>query len=406
VTTTPSGPQPTVTVPFELPVTIAISGRFGDALLSILDGQIATFEATNPDIQVEIIRAKASSDERREQFSADLDNGETTVDVYVLDDSWLAEFAAGGWMVTLDLYIQASGLEMDDFLPATVQASVVNGQIMALPWTADGGLVYYRQDLLAQSGYSPPEGWPELQTLALETRAQGNLPYGFVWQGAPYESLTCNTLEYVWANGGDVLDSEGLPVFDSPQTRAALQQMEDLLASGASPEEVTDFGEAQSLEVFQEGDAALMRNWSFAWAEVQGSASDVAGQVGVAPLPVPCLLGQSLVLSAHSMHPEQAFRFMAFLTGYDQQLHLAQQLGQPPALEAAYHDAELLVTRPVFTVLYAALANSKPRPQTPQYVQVSEAIYTEVNAMLGGGHNAAETAANVQRRLEAILGER
>jgi len=405
-TLTPSGPQPTVTVPFELPVTIAISGRFGDALLPILDDQIAAFEAANPDIQAEIVRAKVSPDQRREQFSIALENGDTTVDVYVVDDSWLAEFAARGWLVPLDLYVTASGLEMDAFLAATVQASVVDGQIMALPWTADGGLIYYRQDLFAQSGQGSPEDWPELHALALEAKAQGDLPYGFVWQGAPYESLTCNTLEYIWANGGDVLDSEGTPIFDSPQTQAALQQMEDLLATGASPQEVTGFGEAQSLEVFQDRDAALMRNWSFAWAELQGSESGVAGQVGVAPLPAPCLLGQSLALSANSMHPEQAFRFMAFLAGYDQQVHLAQQSGLPPALEAAYQDAELLATRPVFAVLYTAYANSRPRPQTPQYVQVSEAIYTEVNAMLAGKQNAAETAANVQQRLETILGGR
>lgn len=397
-----SAPLPTVTVPFELPITIAIAGRFGDQMLAVLDEQIATFEAANPDVKVEVIQTPR----QREQLVTQLEKEGSTLDVYMLDDTWLAGLAAGNWLAPLDEYINAQNIEMDAFLPATVKASILNEQIIALPWTAGGGLLYYRKDLLDKHNYAPPTTWTDLQQIALDVKGKEAIPYGFVWQGAAYESLTCNTLEYVWAYGGDVLDKQGNSVFNSPQTQAALQQMSDLVASGTSPPEIVTYNETATLNTFQEGKSVFMRNWSYAWAILDADDSPLAGQVGIAPLPTSCLLGRHLALSTHSLHPEQALRFMAFLVSYDQQVDLAKNTGQPPALEIAYHDADLLTARPYFKDLYSALLVARPRPRVAAYPQVSEAIYTEINKMLAGEQGVEGTSAAIQRHIEAILHER
>jgi ABC-type glycerol-3-phosphate transport system substrate-binding protein len=224
-----------------------------------------------------------------------------------------------------------------------------------------------------------------------------------VWQGAAYESLTCNTLEHVWAFDGRVLDESGQVAFDSPQTRAALQQMADLVTSGASPQEIATYREGTALAAFQEGDAALMRNWSYAWAILNERGSPLAGRVGVAPLPATCLAGQSLALSAYGLHPEQAFRFMAFLAAHDQQLQLALGSGQPPAVEAVYRDLALGDDAPLYAALHAALSAARPRPRATAYQDLSAAIYSEVNKMLAGEQDVAATAANAQRGIESTV---
>ena len=397
-----TGPTPTVTVPFDMPVTISISGRFGEQALAVLDTQIARFEAANPDIKVEVIRASSSSEQRRQEFITSLENADTGIDVYLLHDTWLTEFAANGWLLPLGNYASSWGIGLDDYLPSTVEASTVDGQLWALPWTADGGMLYYRQDLLDRQGYTPPTTWADLQSIALELQAKEKLPYGFVWQGAANESLTCNTLEFVWAFGGEVLDGAGNVTFDSPETRAALQQMSDLVTSGASPPDITSFNESKALSTFQLGQAVFMRNWSFAWAQINETDAPVAGQVGLAPLPTSCLFGQSLGLSVHSSYSEQAFDFMAFLASYEQQLQLLGQGGQLPALEAVYQDAEVLAESPFTRDLHAALSITRARPQSQAYPQLSEAIYTEVAKLLQGRQTVTTTAANAQDRIEAI----
>ncbi len=397
-----AGPTPTVTIPPGLPVVVTLAGRFDQDTLAFLDGQIALFEAANPDIKVEIIHVPGNLAERREWFAARLGQGDRTADLLLLDTAWLAGFAAGGWLAPLDEYTRLYGVTTDGFWPATVQAHTIAGRLVALPWTADGGLLYFRADLLDRYGYAPPATWADLQRLALDLKAREGLPYGFVWQGAASDSLTCNALEYVWAYGGDVLDERGNVLFDSPQTRAALQQMGDMVASGASPQDITTYGEGQSLHTFQNGEAAFLRHWSYAWGRLHAADSPVAGRVGVAPLPASCLMGQSLALSAFSLHPDQAFRFMAFLVGYEPQVQLALQTGQPPALATAYQH-RALAGDPFFGNLPTALATARPRPRTAGFPQASEAIYTEVYRMLAGQQDAAVTAANIRQRLQAVL---
>jgi multiple sugar transport system substrate-binding protein len=404
----PAGPTPSVTVPFELPITIALLGRFDGGTLAVLDEQIAAFEAANPDVKVEIITKAGSLSQQpsaslREQYAAILSNEDTRVDILLLDDTWLAEFTVNRWLTPLDGYASAGGVELEGFFPGAVEAGTINDRLMALPWIVDAGLLYYRRDLLERDNYAPPETWPDVQRVALGIQGREGLPQGFVWQGAAYESLTCNTLEYVWAFGGRVLDEGGQAAFDSPQTLAALQQMSDLVTSGASPQEIATYREQTTLAAFQQGDAALMRNWFYAWALLNGEDSPLAGRVGVAPLPATCLAGQSLALSAYSLHPEQAFRFMAFLAAYDQQLQLGLGAGQPPAVEAVYRDLALGDDAPFFAALHAALSAARPRPRSVAYPDLSAAIYSEVNRMLAGEQDVAATAANAQRGIESAV---
>jgi multiple sugar transport system substrate-binding protein len=394
-----------VTVPFELPVVISLAGHFDDQTLALLDAQIAAFEAANPDIKVEIVAAPREADARREAFAQLLATGDTTRDIYLLSPSWLTQYTAKNWLTPLEEYAESTEVEFDDFFPSSVQANTADGRAMALPWTIDAGILYYRRDLLEEYGYDIPSTWADLQRLALDLKIQAGLPSGYVWQGAAYESLTCNALEFVWAYGGTVVDGNGSIVFDAAETRQALQQMLELLASGASPTEVTTYREAATLNAFQSDGAALMRNWAYAWDRVNAEDSALAGKVGIAPLPTACLGGSSLALSAHSQHPEQAFRLMTFLTDYEQQAQLALQGIQPPALESVYGDHDLLSADPSLVELHKALSVSLPRPQTTAYTKLSEVIYSEVNMMLDGEQDVETTVTNIQLRLEAVLGQ-
>jgi trehalose/maltose transport system substrate-binding protein len=390
-----------------MPVVVAIAGRFEESALAVLDQQVARFEAANPNIRIELVQAPRISTERRDRFAADLKAGDPSVDILVLDYPWLTEFGAAGWLFPLDNYAQLGAVDLNTFLSSAVEASTLHGQLMALPWATDGGLLYYRQDLLTKYGYAPPATWSDIQRIALDIKIKEGLTYGIVWQGAPYEGLTCNTLEFIWACGGNVLDDAGQVIFDSAQTRTALQQMIDLLATDTSPSQVLTFQENQTLSAFRAGDAVFMRNWLYAWDRVNQQDSAVSRQVGMAPLPASCLGGQALALSSFSLHKSEAFHLMAFLTGYDQQVQAALLADQPPALSAALESASLFAADPVWQDLVAALAVTRPRPQVIPYTEVSRAIYTEVNRMLADrldpASTPAATAAKVQSRIEAIL---
>ena len=84
------------------------------------------------------------------------------------------------------------------------------GKLLALPVYVDGGLLYYRKDLLKEHGISePPRTWQELidYSIKIQNEQRKTNPnfYGFVWQGAQYEGLICNWLEVAGSNNGGII---------------------------------------------------------------------------------------------------------------------------------------------------------------------------------------------------------
>ena len=79
-------------------------------------------------------------------------------------------------------------------------ADTFGGELVAVPVYVDGGLLYYRSDLLRKYGLGgPPRTWDELlryaRTVQEGERKENPRFFGFVWQGAQYEGLICDFLE-------------------------------------------------------------------------------------------------------------------------------------------------------------------------------------------------------------------
>jgi multiple sugar transport system substrate-binding protein len=179
--------------------------------------------------------------------------------------------------------------------------------------------------------------------------------------------------------------------------------MVDLIEDGVTPPEVASYTESDARADFQGGRAVAMRHWASVWPRLRASDPLLAAQIGIIPLPASCLDGLQLALSAYSPNPEQAFRFMAFLVSPEQQLQLALEADQLPALDTVYQDRQLLAEKPAFRDLRDALSSARSRPVSPVYPRITEAIYSEVNAMLQGTQDVVTTARNIQRRLRVAV---
>jgi len=385
-----------------MPVTITMAGSFTQPVLQVLDEQVAAFEAANRDLKVEIVRMPKDAERRRAAVAEQLGSGDSSIDLYVLESGWAAELAASGGLLSLDGYLTSAGASTATVLPGALKADTFGGQILALPWSVDAGLLYYRRDLLERLGYEPPVSWAELQQVALAGKQREGLGYGYLWPGTAGDTLTCITLEWIWS-ADPAAAAEGLrPAFDHPGAQTALQQMAGLITSGASPPDLAAYGEGQVLETFMKGDALFMRGGFSAWDYLNSQDSPVADQVGIAPLPESCLAGKALALSVRSLHPDKAWRFATFLVGTEQQVEMAQAAHQPPADEAAYHDASLLQAYPVLEPLRHALSAARSRSPDPGYAIGSAAVAVEVNRMLSGEQDAAATIGAIRSRLAAI----
>ncbi len=332
---------------------------------------LAEFEAAHPGIRVRQREMPASSDVQHQQFVTWLVAKDPSVDVYLIDVIWVAEFAAAGWIQSLDESLPAG--RRAEFIPSVLHALTSRGRLFALPRFTENGLLYYRRDLVPE----PPAAWDAL--VALAKRHQRPDLAGFVFQGLQYEGLTVNFLEHLWARGGTLLDDRGRPAFHGEAGVAALSFLVDLIhRQRISPPGVTTYMERESLQEFLEGRALFHRNWAYAWGQVQREDSKVRDRAGVVALPgagghpgAGALGGWNLAVSRFTRHPREAWQLVDWLTSREAQRRKALGEGRIPTLASLYEDPDILRAHPQFAILRQALPQARPRPIDPYYPRVS-----------------------------------
>ena len=367
---------------------------------------ITAFEKAYPKIHVSLQSAPTDTDTDRSSLITTISGGAKTPDVYMGDVIWPAQFGKAGLAVPLSKYLPSS--YWNTFAPGLVKGATYNGQVYGAPFYEDQGFLYYRKDLLAKEHMSVPKTWQQLETDAVTLKNKGLVKYGYVWQGASYEGLTCNFMEYLGSAGGSALNSSlTKATLDSSAGNKAASFMRSLITSGASPNAVTTFQEAQSMSAFATGQAAFLRNWDYGWsyASTKSSPSSVVGKVGVAPLPsfssqsypgTSNIGGWNNYINPHSKNIAADLTFIKWITGSAAQTILATQFSEIPTVQSVRTSSSVVAKNPVL----ATVPKTKliPRPaQTPQYAKVSQAMYTNINSMLSGGtppSAALKTAAN------------
>jgi trehalose/maltose transport system substrate-binding protein len=282
------------------------------------------------------------------------------------------------------------------------------------------GLLFYRTDLLRHYGYAaPPKTWRELEAMARRIqageRARGQEDFwGFVWQGAPSEALTCNALEWQASEGGGtILDEDGKVTLGNPRTIRAWERAARWVGS-ISPPGVVAHKEWDSLNLWLAGKAAFMRNWPGAYIATRAEGTLVGDRFDVAPLPrggaraAATLGGSGYGISRHSRHPREAAMLIRFLSGVERQAARSRTTTEPPTIPRLYADPEVLASNPHFPrllqVFRGGLALRPSRQAGALYPDVSRAYFEAVHAVLTHTKPAAQAAAELEGRLKAILG--
>jgi trehalose/maltose transport system substrate-binding protein len=379
----------------------------------ILRRQLDAFEAATGHT-VNIVSMPESTTDQFSQYKLWLSAQSSDIDVYRLDVIWAPQISEH----FVDMNEAVEDIR-DQFVPSALDAQTVDGKLVAMPMFMGAPALYYRADLLEKHGKSVPTTWEELTATAAEVmeaeRAEGNGDmWGFVFQGAAYEGLTCNAMEWVGAMGGGMIVGEdGSIGINNPQAAAAI----DLAASwvgGIAPSGVLNYKEEDARGTFQSGNAVFMRNWNYAYALVTGDDSPVKDAVEVAPLPggpggaVATLGGAALGVSAYSEHPEVAIELVKFLVNFENQKMRAIDTSRPATVTAVYDDAEVAEKMPFIPLWKPVLDGTTPRPAFStkrKYNEVSAEFWTAVHNTMSGNGTAESNLAALEARLTRLKGD-
>jgi multiple sugar transport system substrate-binding protein len=371
----------------------------------VLHRQLRRFMATHQDIEVVQRPTPDAADQRHQLYVQWLNAGASDPDILQLDVIWTAEFAAAGWLLPLDRFAP----DTEDFFPSTMVANRWAGQLYALPWFVDVGMLYWRTDLVDH----PPRTFDELSRQAASVQLRSGLPFGFVWQGARYEGLVAVFLEHLGGFGGCMLDSAGHVMVDAEPAVQALTYMRDAIYKGQIvPSVALTWQEEQTRFAFQNGQAVFMRNWPYAAALLADpSTSQVSGQFAVALMPAlstatptATLGGAQLAINAHSDHPETAYAVIEYLTQPAQMLERARVAGQYPARPALYTESELASTLSVPPEqARRIIEHAVPRPVTPVYTELSDLLQIALHRALTQQLSPREALSDAAHAMRALL---
>lgn len=378
----------------------------GEATQKIVD----KFNESQDKIKVETVLLPQDANQVHDDFVNKLASGDTSVDIMGLDVVYVAEFASAGWLMDL-----TDKIDTGSMLDGPVEGATYDGKLVAAPWFTNSSVLFYRQDVLDQLGVEAPttyEGWMELADQAVGING---IEYGADFQAAQSEALVTNWVEYVWNNGGDILDEEGNPVVNSENNIEATNIMKKLVDEYA-PEGITTYTETESEQVFKEGKCLFIRDWSGFWTSGQDEGSKVAGKIAAAKLPTgpkgeeshTCLGGLDLVVNnaIDDSQKEAAVEFIQYMTSADTQKAMTLISSQPPVVKEVYTDSEILEEIPFYTDFYDIIMTGKSRPLSPKYAKVSDAIQRNVHQALTGETDVKTALDKLQEEIETLNSEK
>ena len=351
-----------------------------------------------------------------------LHEGSSGPDVLSVDVIWAGVLQED--LIDLRPYLAA---ELPSLEPKLVPIFTVDGKLVTVPYQVQVGVLEYRTDLLREYGFDhPPTSWDELEKMAARIQAgereKGNKDFwGYVWQGADAESLTCNALEWQVAEGGGQIIEDGrtISVNNPAAIRSWLRAKRWI--GWISPPGVIAYRENDSMNAFDSGSAAFNRVWGGATGGVtirpkgqsrliHWRSSLPIGKTGYMSIPGGrggqggTLGGSGLAISRHSAHPQEAIEFVRFL--------IRTQIQSNPEQGTV----ENLPAQPEVYDLRSALNSEKSdrhksgviaRPSTlagSAYEQVTRAYFGAVHSVLNGDIGAAEAAAELEKQLVKITG--
>ncbi len=381
----------------------------GHETTDVLQRLVNTFNQENAHgLHITYLDGPTDSGQLHRNFLDMMSVRSSSTDILSMDIIWPAEFAVNQWVVPLNDRWPAK--EREKYLEGPVLGCTFGGQVWAAPMATDAGLIYYRKDLMS----TPPQTWEELATMARDLQVTGKVKYGYVWQGALAEGLTCDFSEVLYSYGGAVLDP-GNPrsvIINSPEAVQALTTMVSWVDT-ISPPNVTLQNEEGSRIVWENGDAAFMRNWPYAYALSNSSASKVAGKFAVRPM-----LSGGMNIQGHSVtggwqlginafsSPDKidaAWQFIQFIIGEESQKKMALEASLASTLKSIYQDKEVLEKNPFFKDLGFVLQTALSRPVSPRYPDITNAIQIRVHQALTKQSTPGAAIAALQEDLQFIV---
>ncbi len=358
------------------------------------------FETANPGIKVklQVIPWSAANDRLLTAVA-----GGTVPDLTQMGSTYMAQFTEAGALEDLTPYLAKSKtLKLNDFVEACTDLYVINGKPYGIPWYADTRFIFYRTDILEEIGYKNfPETWDEFIECCQKLRARGPEQYAVNMAAGNWQV----TMNFIWANGGRILDEKGRPAVTEAAFVEAVAWVADIfknqyalldtggsnirqdLASGRFPIFIGGFWEGNLLRTET---PQLDGKWSIALMPKKKSRSSFMGGCG-------------LVIFKDARRKQAAWKLIEFLSQPEIQNQWREAAGSIPASKEAMRIAS--ESDPLMKIVYEQLKEGVAPPVISQWPEIEGRLNTRIQEACYGVKTPLEACQLLAKDLEKIMSQ-
>jgi multiple sugar transport system substrate-binding protein len=411
------------TTPVSAPTTAAtgptgsgkvIIGAFDDGAMAPFKDKIIPLFKEKTGIDIELLS------EPYDSFKAKaLQDGQSKAgqfDIYIMDDPWVPEFAAAGYLADLG----AAGIAANpDFSAPFIELGYWPPQsgprvkgfetttpaLVALPTIGDLQTLTYRNDVFTSGA---PKTWDDLVSTATAAQTAGTIKYGYVFRGVKGNPIVTSWYPIFLSFGGVFFDDQWNPTFNSAEGKASADFFVTNLKAIAPPG-VAEFDSDQEGAAILGGEAAAIIQYSGNAIKSDDPAqSKEVGKLdfGVVPAKAKALAQIGIFIhgvSSNAPNKDNAITFMKWFATLEAQVALAQA-GDLPVLNAAFADPTAVAAHRLLPVALAQIqSGAQARPRMPDWGKVEDIIGTELNKALIAGKGGGAALDNAAVQVKAAL---
>jgi len=409
---------------FAAPVEITYASLPGPDYMEAARRIIPAFEKAYPDIKVKKLDISAPYWQKIQTMIA----GNTAPDIFWVSTGLFAQFGEAGTLLDIRKYIvtMRKEFDFDDFWPKVLDSYTYKGKLYGLPKETNMMMMFYNKKLFREAGVpypsiNPDRPWvweKEFLSAAKKLTKDYNGDGKIDQFGCSANTAWWVVYPILWSAGGDIFNKDITKcIIDSPEAIRALQWYADLRLKynvSPTPVQAEAFGVVGAdYDMMAQGKIAIVFNNSIPiyplrkYKDVDWDVAPFPAWEGKLRERVNLCSGGGFTVSATTQHSEEAFKFLAFLTGKESAAVWASLLGWVPTRKSIARSSDFLVpNQPPANLKFVLKEASRIRaiPSTPKW---SETVYNILNPSLDdlwlGEKSAQELLPDIARRINELL---
>jgi len=329
----------------------------------------------------------------------------------------VVEYVRNGWAADLTTYIERSpDFKVEEFLPPVRDIGTVDGMEVGFPNGTATNMYYFNQDLFVESGLETPlelyqrDAWT---WDAFREAARRNMRYDssgnpITWGASVHLGDTLSR-GWIWSNGGLEVDDVKNPtvaLWDRPEAVEALDFMQRMIHD----DEVA-IREGSTTNGFLNGTLAMYARWNSAFP----LHAQAPFEWGIVPYPkgpsaqgryAADLTAALAAMSPSTKHPEEAWKWIAFISSYEGNVFRLEASGGIPS-RAAFTEREIAMYQPDNLInpemLFLPLQIGQSRIMAPNQGDIWRAAYAELAKIFNNEVPASIGAASAAAMANAVI---